>query len=525
LDAAWVTRQFEVNGLLDTPIGADRVLALINIINRVFLDNGYINSGVLLEAQNWPAPGGPLRLNLVSGRIVSVAPNSFASVTWGEGGHRGLGPDYIVDRLPAAKAAPFNAADLEREFRLLAEDSALRTVNASLQPGSAPGEAQLDLTVDPQPRYDVYLSVANSRSPSVGGERASIGGSMRNVVFDGDQFSAEYGVTEGLSDAIVSYQTPFLSPRNIFDARAEYNDANVVDTALRPLDIASNSISAAIGVTHTFVQRPLLPKQPGTDGTARWRAAREVSGGLRIAYKESEASLLGQPFSFSPGSVDGRSEITVARLTGDWIERSDRQVVAVSATLSNGLDGTGSDIVGVVRPNPHFTAALVQINYARKLTDRGLELRARLAGQWASGLLYTAERFSAGGESTVRGYRESLLLADQGALASVELARPFSLSGGRRNARGEDWGTLSATVFADAAMVRNKTPPNPDPEAISSVGISLNWMPSPALSTRLSYGTALTDAGANGDRDLQDDGVNFRITLRPLSLLRGAQRG
>ena len=58
--------------------------------------------------------------------------------------------------------------------------------------------------------------------------------------------------------------------------------------------------------------------------------------------------------------------------------------------------------------------------------DEREELRARLSGQWADGVLYSGERFSAGGETTVRGYRETLLLTDEGVIGSIEIARPIS---------------------------------------------------------------------------------------------------
>ena len=46
-----------------------------------------------------------------------------------------------------------------------------------------------------------------------------------------------------------------------------------------------------------------------------------VMSGLRPAAAAEFSFLLGMPFSFSPGSVNGVTEISVARLTGDWIER------------------------------------------------------------------------------------------------------------------------------------------------------------------------------------------------------------
>ena len=64
-------------------------------------------------------------------------------VTWGENGRNRLSEGYIAARMAAVKQTPVNAAEIERQFRLLAENPAIRTVAANLQPGARPGEAQL----------------------------------------------------------------------------------------------------------------------------------------------------------------------------------------------------------------------------------------------------------------------------------------------------------------------------------------------------------------------------------------------
>ena len=141
----------------------------------------------------------------------------------------------------------------------------------------------------------------------------------------------------------------------------------------------------------------------------------------------------------------------------------------------------------------------------------------RFYGQWADGVLYSGERFSAGGESTVRGYRENLLLADRGAVGSVEVARPIRLGGRQGTGRTFDWGAFTVSGFGDAAYMTNVEDPQPV-HRIYSVGGSLAWTPADALSARITYAKALKDVASAGKRDLQDRGVSFRITVRPLLL-------
>ena len=512
LDAAWVRRQFARNGVAGAAGASGRVsraLALVQLINRAYLSAGFVNSGLVVRA---PSAPGILDLGLVLGRLAPSEGQPPVSVEWVGGGRRGLDAAYVTARLPSAEARPLSVIALEHDFRLLAADPAVRTVNAELKPGARAGEASLALSVYPQDRYDLYVTAANDRSPSVGAERAAVGGSIRNALRAGDLVTGEAGVTGGLFDATLSYAAPVLGSRTLASVRAAYDDAAVVDSRLKPLDISARERMAEAGLTQKLVDDPLLPAgEPG-----RWRPAQSLSAGAFVVWRTTTAFLFGQPFSFAPGAVDGRTEYTALRLTGDYVRRNVSQAFAASLTVTFGLDGTRADTPGVSgNPRPDFHAVLGQLNYARRLTAEGLEFRARASGQWSDGVLYAGERLSAGGGYTVRGYRENLLLADRGLIGSLELAQPVHLGERRTGAGGFDWGAFSVAGFLDGASLRNARPPQPVPD-IYSVGVSVLWAPTESLSARLTYGQQLKHVDAPGSRDLQDRGVQFRITARPL---------
>lgn len=510
-DAPWVRRQFVENGLVGAPAPMDRVVALVQLINLAFVRNGYLNSGLLITPQDPPA-GGVLELRLVLGRLSQAAgAPSGPMVVWGSGGSAGLTAAYIGKRMASAQARPLNALDLERDFRRLAADPAIQTLNADLRPGERPGEAHLLLTVRPQRRFDLYATVANDRSPAIGGERAAIGGSFRNLLVAGDLIAGEYGSTSDRGDFIVSYEAPVIRPDLRLVMRGARNESAVVDQALRALDISSRDWSLEGGLDYVLLDRPLTPSADGAP-----IAARTLRLGLRLAHRRSRTYLLGEPFSFSPGYVDGRSDYTAARLTADWVESGVDRVWALSLTGALGLDGARSDVEGVPAPDENFKAVLAQVSYARRLGANGLELRGRLAGQWADGPLYSGERFSVGGQDTIRGYRENLLLADSGALASIELAQPLGF-GGRGGAGGFDWTRFTVSVFAEGAVVENRGgSAQPAARSIASLGVSLAWNPSEAISARVSFAEGLKSVPRAGERDLQDRGVHFRIVVRPL---------
>ena len=511
LGAAWIERQFALNTIEGGPI--DRALALVQLINRAFLSAGFINSGLLVPPQAEGAAG-TLVLRLVHGRLSAPpATGEAVAVAWAGGDARGLDGDYVRAFFGSAQHRPLDVAAIERDFRRLADDPAIRTVDAELVPGATPGEASLSLTIVPADRFDLYLAAGNSRSPSVGGERAAIGGGVRNVLLPGDQLSGEAGVTEGCS-------TPRWAGRSRSPRLAPACPCSGTSTAppsstSRSRRSTSNSRETALEseLVHRLIDAPLLPRAGGG-----WAPSRQLSAGLGLVWRRQQSFLLGLPFSFAPGSVDGRAEYVAARLLGDFVLRGVDEVFALSATGTIGLWGTRADRPFVLDPDRHFLSLLVQANYARRLDRHGLELRARATGQWSHSTLYSGERLAIGGYDTVRGYRETLVLADQGLIGSLELARPFTLSGDSVRPGAFDWGAFTLAAFADAAFAANAADPQLIPDQIASIGLSLEWHPHEALSLTLAYGYALKDARQTGERDLQDRGVHFRFIFRPLQL-------
>jgi hemolysin activation/secretion protein len=506
LDADWVRRQVAANALVGVPVPLDRLAAVVQQISLAFVRNGYVNSGVLIDPATDPdGQGSALVLRLVAGRL---APEGVA-VEWQDGRRRGLSQAYVLARMPSIQALPLNGLAIERDFRILAADDAIATVKADLQPGTAPGEARLSLLVDPAPRFAVQASIANSRSPAVGGLRFGTGISMRNALVAGDRIALDAGLTAGRPDILGDYAAPFIHPAMTLDLRGGYNRAAVVDAPLRNLNIRARDWFVEGGFGVTVWERPLSPASSGGQAEASAQAMTLRAG---IIHRETRTFLLGQPFSFSPGSVRGLAEYTALRLGADWTRRSSGTVWIAQVRFTQGIEGSRSDVIGITAPSPRFRSWTGQVSHARRLGTSGFDLRARIAGQYGEGALYAGERFVAGGSQSVRGYRESLLLADRGVTGSLELARPLELGSGTVGPLGLRWGSFTPAVFADGAVVRNADRAfQPVPGEIASIGAQLSWTPAPRLSARITYGHALIRAPVTGSRDLQDNGLSFAV--------------
>ena len=513
LDADWVRRQFALNALPARDGHVSAAVALVQLLNRAFATAGFVNSGVIVSDPS-KVTDGVLELRLVQGSLGGTGSAGKLAVTFVDGRSKGLSERFVRRRFPSADERPLSAVAFERDFRLLAENSAIRTINADLRPGERPGEASLHVLVQPARRADLVLSFANDRAPSVGSERLSAAGYLRNGLASGDLLSAEIGYTSGVEDAVIDYSAPLVTPRTRLTLRGSLNNAAVIDRPLLPLDIHTKDRMVEGGLVHRFIEAPLTP---GATAGA-WTPSRTLSMGVLFAYRQQKSFLFGEPFSFAPGSKDGRSRYGAARLTADYVLRGVDQVLAVSATGSIGLGGTRADQPEILDPDRNFLVALVQANYARRLGPEGLELRARLAGQLASSVLYSGERFGIGGQTTVRGYRENVLLVDKGAIGSIELAWSFSLAGSESGRRRFDWARFSLSAFADAAIADNVEAQPPPRSFIAGAGLSLAWTPSDAILLSVARGEALRDLPRVGSRDLQDRGWHFRLTVRPFRL-------
>ena len=509
LDADWLRQQIAANGLIGAPVPLDRIAAAVQQISLAYVRNGYVNSGVLIDPVTDPAGSGTaLVLRLLAGRLAGGGPD----VAWQDGQRRGLTDAYVRARMPSARAVPLNGLAIERDFRALAADDAIATVKADLQPGTEPGSARLSLLVDPVPRFAVQASIANNRSPAVGGWRFGTGLAVRNALFPGDRIALDGGLTAGRPDGLADYSAPFVHPTLRLDLRGGWNRAAVVDAPLRNLNIRAREWFVEGGFGVTAWQRPLAPAS--IDGTAE-TSAQKVVLSAGIVHRETRTFLLGEPFSFSPGSVRGLASYTALRFGVEWTRRSSGTVSIAQARFTQGLEGSRSDVIGIIAPSPRFRAWQGQVSYARRLGSTGWELRARLAGQYSAGALYAGERFIAGGSQSVRGYRESLLLADRGLSGSIELARPLVLGSGSRGLLGLRWGSITPSVFTDGAVTRNADSAfQPNPGEIASIGVALSWTPFPALNVRVAYGHAFMDVPVTGSRDIQDDGVSFALAWK-----------
>jgi hemolysin activation/secretion protein len=439
-----------------------------------YVERGYINSGAVIPDQR--ITDGTVEIRIVEGRLTRVEVE----------GTQHFRKDYFSDRIELRAGPPLNVTELERELQIRLRDPLVSSINAQLVPGERPGEAVLRTRVVEAPRYELGATLDNKLSPSLGEGILTFSGAMRNLIGYGDILSADLGVAEGIDyDAKLRYRTPFTARDTTAGIYYDRARSEIVQSPFDELDIVSK-----IETVGLLVAQPVYR-------TLNW----EVSLSAALERRKSETFLLGEPFSFSPGVVDGRSVVSVTRLAQEAVHRSRDQVIAARSTFSIGLDAFSST-VNDDAPDSRFVAWLGQFQWVRRFGERGHQLHLRLNGQFVDDSLLPLEQFSVGGLDSVRGYRTNQLVRDYGYTASLEYRLPLLAN-------------LQASAFIDTGAAKNKEGPNPDPSRLTGVGLGLIWSLGTRYFAEIYFADGRTDLPDQPGHSLQDDGVHFRFVAYP----------
>ena len=132
--------------------------------------------------------------------------------------------------------------------------------------------------------------------------------------------------------------------------------------------------------------------------------------------------------------------------------------------------------------------------------------------QFADRPLVPFEQFSLGGQESIRGYRQDLLLKDNGIFASAEVRVPVVRFSGNNN-------LLQVAPFVDFGTGWNRggredTDSDSEPNTLVSLGFGVRLQLEDNLSARFDWGIPLVSV--SGDKDSwQENGLYFSIIANP----------
>lgn len=521
-EIAALVAEYEQRGKLSF----DELLELRSRITQLYITNGYVTSGAFLP-NNQVLDSGEVQIQVIEGQLqetvicmlsprsgrensssqdIEVAAphqesvSSVSEDSLGENQSSGsstepsqarcssahLQESYVRSRLAGIKTQPLNQQRIEEALLLLQVNPLIQQINAELTAGSAPGQSILFVEVREAPAFRLSFGGDNYQSSSIGSEQLSIQASHDNLLGIGDRLSAGYGITQGLDSFNVGYSIPVNPQDGTLSLSYSRNESLIVETEFEDLEIRSDADTISLGFRQPVIRRP----------------STELALGIQTDLRHSTTFLEDQPFSFSEGPDEGRSNVTVIRLSQDWVNRNNRTVLAARSQFSFGIDAFDATI-NETGTDGRFFAWLGQFQWVERLSPRWV-LVSRLNAQLTPDSLLSLERFGYGGVDTVRGYPQNQLVTDNGVLGSME-ARFSLLSESDR---------LQLIPFFEAGTGWNNQSPDPNPSTIASVGLGFRWLITPDLSLQVDYGVPLVNVENRGS-SLQDNGLYFSLRYQP----------
>jgi hemolysin activation/secretion protein len=491
-----ITRKFleldtTTNRFREGQITFAQLQQVISEVTKFYNQRGYINSFAYIPTtseepnqrlQNRGAPGAVI-IKIVEGGLESIRVRRRT-------GRQRLNLDYVCSRLAIA-SQPLQVSRLLDALRLLELDPLIKKITAELIPGSQVHRSGLEVKFEEEQTFSVEVAIDNRRAPSVGTVRRQVEVNEANLLGRGDDLSLAYTNTDGSNAFDLSYTLP-LNPNNGTIKVAAGTTANrVVEPPFEDVDIR-----AAARYLDITLRQPVLrnPRQ-------------EVAIGLTATRRESGTSILGEDFPLSPGADEkGRSRISALRFFQDWTVRSNEELLAFRSQFSLGLSAFNAT-VNSEAPDSRFLAWRGQAQWVRRLA-RDTFVFASSDLQLANRALLPLEQFGLGGFNSVRGYRQDLLLGDNGISASAELRFPIV---GRSDG---GLGVVQIAPFIDAGTVWNSSGRDDfDTQTLVSVGAGLRWEMSDRLAASFYWGIPLVDVNSR-QRTWQEKGLHFSVRSR-----------
>ncbi|MBR8839909.1 MAG: ShlB/FhaC/HecB family hemolysin secretion/activation protein [Stigonema ocellatum SAG 48.90 = DSM 106950] len=452
-------------------------------ITQLYRDAGYVTSGAFIPAnQTFKVTGSVIKIEVVEGRLESIQVR----------GLRRLNPNYVKSRLELATHKPLNVNRLLKALQVLQLNPLIQNISAELAAGSSPGGSVLDVRVAEAKTFTAQINLDNNRIPSIGSFQRQIQFNQANLLGLGDALSIAYSNTDGSDDVNVNYTIPINARNGTLGLNYNYTSSHVIEKPFDILDINGTAQDFSLTLRQPIVQTPTEEFALG------FTASRRSSD---IGYLEALNNGIRVPFPEPGADRGGNTRLAILRFFQEWTKRSNQQVLAARSQLSLGLDAFDATI-NSKPPDSRFVSWQGQAQWVRLVAPDTLFL-IRADTQLADRALAPLEQFGLGGQRTVRGYRQDLLLTDNAFSASAEFRYPIVRI-------PEVKGVLQITPFFDVGTAWNSSGrANPDPNTLAAVGLGLLWQ-SNRLSARFDWGIPLVDAKQR-NKTLQEEGLYFSV--------------
>lgn len=403
VDPSSVLTEDEINavtaGYVGRDVSLDDLYELVGKINALYSEKGYLTCRAYLAPQT--IRGGIVHISLIEGKTGKVA----------IAGNDTTREDYIRNRLSVEEGKIANISSVNEDLLRFNASNDMQ-LRISMKAGQEPGTTDYVITAYEPQKETFGLFSDNAGSETSGLYRGGFFWQDRSLSGVRDSLMATSVFSEGTKSFGLAYNAPINASGTKVGLTYSANSVHITDGPMEDLDVRGHATAYGVSVTHPVVTTETVKAEAGVDYT----------------WQNSQTDFAGM--DWIDDTVQGASlfydQIDYGRTTVFY----QRHAVRV---------GDYEDITG---RTSGFTLYRLNTLY-QKVFPSGQAFTARLDGQLSrTDYLPSAEQFYIGGIYSVRGYTESLLSGDGGALASVEYSVP--LTGDKKT---------SAYVFLDGGWV------------------------------------------------------------------------
>lgn len=428
-------------------------------ISDYYRAKGYLIARAYIPKQE--IRNGIVEMQIIEGRLDKVNLKSAGSPI--------VNPSVQVDFI--GKAIPKNAviseAELERALLLLSDTPGVSNVQSSLEPGSAVGTSDLNLTTTSGPRYFGSVDADNFGSRYAGSIRAGITAGVNSLTGYGDQLTFR-GQTTGTNSMQQGSQTNY--------GRVAYQ-----------LPIGSDGFKLGAAYSVMRYQLGLNYQDTATNGTANTASlfgsypfvrTRNFNLYGQVGYDNLTMTNNSMGFQIS-NKIVNNGNVGVSGNSRDSYLGGGMNTFGATVTMGNlGLENSnGYSSLDALTAQTAGSFQRYNLNFSRlQAVTNSMHFVINATAQLASKNLDSSQQFYLGGPTGVRAYPVGQGTGSQGALMQLELHQEIVNS--------SPIGAISAYGFYDLGGVQLfKNTWN-------------NWnQPNPRTGQSLSQNTTLQGAG------------------------------
>ncbi|MDJ0719035.1 MAG: ShlB/FhaC/HecB family hemolysin secretion/activation protein [Prochloraceae cyanobacterium] len=463
-------------------IESTEVFALADRITNYYNEQGYTTSFAAIFPQKLEE--GVVTIDITEGRLEDI---DVEVEGW-------LRPKYVRERfikiLGTLEETVYNQKKLNEAVQLLLQDENVEKLVLEQDFEEISRNTSLKVKVIPTKRFGITLRTDNGRSPSVGSvNRIAVIKARPSPL--GDRLIVGYLNTDGSDGIDLFYGVPVNARNGEFFLAYSQNNSQVIEIPFRVNDIDFDSDLYLIGYRQPLIETPNT----------------ELAVGVLGSRISSDSTIENRAFQLVRGS-DETGNLTVSTISffQEYSNRWRNNFFSARSSMNFGVDAFDATNTGEIDGQFFSWRGLSQ--YVNFLAPDTLSI-AKLALQLTPNDLPSPEQISLGGRETVRGYRQSQVVGDNGVFASVEMWLPMW--------RDEDLDmALQMAPFFDFGHGWNNDRTLEKDNTLFSVGVGLQYRIKDRFRDRfiirLDYGIPIVRIESNVvEPTLQDDGFYFLV--------------